>query len=155
VTTSGDEPLCNCGTATDGAPVWLRFAPGSTGPYSLDTSGSSYDTVVSVWRADDLLSESPPIEVACDDDSGAGFASMVDFQAEGGVEYRVLVTEYERDIGGDLVVLVPEPDWTTSAGAALLTTAGIAGLRPRRGAPRRAGRAHRTDRRSAASLRGP
>jgi hypothetical protein len=133
VTTSGDEPLCNCGTANDGAPVWLRFAPGSTGPYILDTSGSSYDTVLSVWRAADLVSESPPIAVACDDDGGAGSTSALEFQAVEGVEYRILVTEYERDVGGNLVVQVPEPGSMATALAALLTAAGIAPLRRRLG----------------------
>jgi hypothetical protein len=133
VTTQGDEPVCQCGTAQDGAPVWFGLIPTRSGWYVFDTSGSSYDTVVSVWIVDETsLSATPTVEVACDDDNGAGYASRVEFQASEGADYAILVTEYARDLGGDLrVEVVPEPGAWTCSLAALISLGAVARMRRR------------------------
>jgi len=67
------------------------WTPDTAGTFCITTDGSSFDTVLSVW--DDTCD----VELACDDESGTteigGFvrSSAIDFEAEAGKEYIILV----------------------------------------------------------------
>ena len=63
----GDAASC-VGSATNS--VWWTFTPGSTGTLTVSTDGSSFDTVLTFHQPGTT-------EIACDDDGGAGFQSLL------------------------------------------------------------------------------
>jgi len=70
-----DGPQENCELNNVGVShaVWYRFDPPCVGTLNLNTNGSTYDTVLSVFRG----TCQDPIQVACDDDSGTGTQSQI------------------------------------------------------------------------------
>ena len=69
--------------------VWWRWTAPADGPVTIDTAGSSFDTVLAVYVGSDLASLT---EVATNDDSlGIGRASRVTFDADAGTVYRIAV----------------------------------------------------------------
>ncbi|MBK8027336.1 MAG: S8 family serine peptidase [Chloroflexi bacterium] len=73
--------------------VWYRytFASGSPRPLVVDTEGSSYDTVLGVYTSPNPVT---PALIVCDDDSGTGTTSRVEFTASAGVIYYIGVASY-------------------------------------------------------------
>lgn len=71
---------------TKGATSWYTFTALSNGTANVDTSGSSYDTVLSVYTGSALNALTV---VGCDDDSGTGLTSFVSFTATSGTLYYV------------------------------------------------------------------
>ncbi len=80
-TTDPTEPP-HCGV-TGGASYWLQYTPPTNGTLTLDTIGSSYDTVMEVYTYNGpLTSYTNLISIACDNDSIAPQgAARVTFQA--------------------------------------------------------------------------
>lgn len=76
------EPL-PCGSM--GATVWFSYTPVDSGFLIVDTDGSSYDTVLAAYRG----SPFPLTQLACDDDSGLGLASLIAFPVTAGVTYYI------------------------------------------------------------------
>jgi hypothetical protein len=89
--------------------VWYRFISLEDGFITVDTNGSSYDTVLSIFDGCPVFVavDSPclePTEVACDDDSGIGLDSQItDFFVQGGVEYFIKVADYNLSDGGGML----------------------------------------------------
>ena len=89
-TTDPNEPP-HCGMP-GGSSYWLMYEPPASGTLSLDTIGSSYDTVMEAYTYN-----SPPgsyqdlISIACDNNSGGGTASKVQFQVIKARQYVVAV----------------------------------------------------------------
>ncbi|MBL8133507.1 MAG: S8 family serine peptidase [Anaerolineae bacterium] len=73
--------------------VWYRytFASGSPRPLIIDTEGSSYDTILGIYTSPNPVT---PTLIACDDDSGTGSASRIEFTASAGVIYYIGVASY-------------------------------------------------------------
>ncbi len=71
---------------TKGATSWYKFTAHSNGTVDVDTSGSSYDTVLSVYTGSALNALTM---AGCDDDSGTGLTSFVSFTATSGTAYYV------------------------------------------------------------------
>jgi hypothetical protein len=73
-----------------GASLWYAFTPRETGPVSLDTCGSSFDTLLAVYTGDLLAALRP---VAANDDSGSRCPgtghSELSFEAVAGTTYRI------------------------------------------------------------------
>ncbi len=90
-------------TTTGGRDAWFRLTLGGARTVVLDTSGSTYDTVLYVRR-----STCDGIEVGCDDDSGTSTASRLSLDLAAGT-YYVVVDAYT----------------STSAGSYLLTVTGL------------------------------
>lgn len=71
-----DDPAFPCATTgarPGSASVWYKFVPPQNGKISVNTTGSSYDTLLGVWTgARGALSN-----VACDDDSGGNLTSAL------------------------------------------------------------------------------
>lgn len=81
------DPTSSC-VANQGATVFYQFMPGETGWYVADTTGSSYDTVLTVYA----VTDAGLVEVACvDDDEGGNLQTYLRFAAEGGSRYIVMV----------------------------------------------------------------
>jgi hypothetical protein len=79
------EPQPSCGSV--GATVWYAFTAPTSAEITVDTIGSSFDTVLAVYE---YAYSSPPLGLymrTCDDDSGGGTSSSVTFEAFWGVTY--------------------------------------------------------------------
>lgn len=108
-TTSGADPtLCSGSQGTNS--VWYSITPSADSIYGIDTSGSSYDTVLSVFTGScGALSQ-----VACNDDFGnLGNKSLLTFQAHAGTTYLIEVTG--KGTGGTLNLRVGFPTVTSVA----------------------------------------
>ncbi len=90
-TTDPAEPP-HCGV-TGGASYWLMYQPPTNGTMTLDTVGSSYDTVMEVYTFNGALTGyGDLISVACDNDSVSPHGpSRVAFQAVKTRQYVVVV----------------------------------------------------------------
>ncbi len=109
----GNEP-CEVGNVGTSRSVWYEFTTPTIGRFDLSTAGSSYDTVLSVWRgpcgtfADfgngQILCLTPPIYVACDDDAPPSLTSEInDLVVDAGITYRFKAAAYGANAaGGDL-----------------------------------------------------
>lgn len=96
---SPDEPQedCEAGNAGVGHSVWYKFTPTCPGTLNLNTNGSSYDTVLSVW----LGSCDGTLYAACDDDSGDGLNSQITgLPGIPDVTYYFKIGAYGENLGG-------------------------------------------------------
>ncbi len=108
---SGDLPLTETGTNVGaikeagepdhagnpgGASVWYRWTPAASGPVSINTCGSDFDTLLAVYTGSGLATLS---EVASSDDGTCGSQSSVEFAAVAGETYRIAVDGF-RGPGG-------------------------------------------------------
>lgn len=86
--------------------VWYRYVPPCDGFVSINTNGSDYDTVLSVFDGCGVFNgvDNPcgvPMELACDDDAGVGTASqLLDVPVSGGQELFIKVSDYNTTQGG-------------------------------------------------------
>ncbi len=85
-----DPTLCASGQG--GASVWYSFTPSESGWLTVDTFGSSYDTVLAVFadQADELSM------ITCNDDN-LGLQSQVGAEVEAGRTYYIEVADYLWD----------------------------------------------------------
>ena len=104
------DPIPPCTGVPDGATLWYAVASEQAGAIEIETVGSDYDTVVSVWSTeDDCSAMETGTPLACNDDSD-GLTSRVRFDAEAGVSYRVQIGARNSGGGGALRArFVPEP----------------------------------------------
>ena len=81
--------LSHCGIP-GGSSAWFSFIPAASGRLYLDTAGSSFNTVLAVYTG-----PGPTIAtlkaLVCDDDSGPGTTSSLNFQANNGTVYYIAV----------------------------------------------------------------
>lgn len=95
--------LNNVGTSNS---VWYSYTPTCDGLLTLDTEGSDYDTVLSVFDGCGVFNgvDIPcgiPDELACDDDAGTGTLSRIlQMPVTGGVEYLIKVADYNPALSG-------------------------------------------------------
>jgi hypothetical protein len=86
-----EEPL-HCGQ-TGGASYWFAYIPPASGLLSLDTTGSSFDTVLAVYTfTPPLAGYSGLVPVSCDDNAGPnGLTSRLEFTVQRNETYLVAV----------------------------------------------------------------
>jgi hypothetical protein len=97
-----DETSSSCLVPGGGAPergVWYRYAASEGAEVRLSTSGSGFDTVLSVWTGE---AGHPLQELVCNDDAG-GRWSEVTFRATAGATYFVKAGG-QAGAAGDLVL---------------------------------------------------
>ncbi len=87
--------------------VWYRFDAPCDGAVDINTNGSSYDTVLSIFEGfcgEFIAIDAPcnlPIEIDCDDDAGIGTNSrLIDVPVVGGETYIIKVSDYNTTQGG-------------------------------------------------------
>jgi len=98
-TNSGGDVVESCGLSPNSNSVWYRFVPCGHGTISVDTNGSDYDTVVSVFFG----ACGAAIEIACDDDAGTGTNSQLTaVPVAAGVTYLIKISDYNTPDGGTL-----------------------------------------------------
>jgi hypothetical protein len=93
--------------------VWYEYLACSDGTIDINTNGSSYDTVLSIFDKCGFFlgvdfpcnfGEPFPVELECDDDSGIGLNSLIaDFPVVGGESYFIKVADYDINNDGGLL----------------------------------------------------
>jgi hypothetical protein len=102
-TTTSEDPIPDCGFGSTARSVWYFYTPSISGPVTVNTFGSNYDTVLSIYTG--VPGSFSP--VACNDDT-YGLRSTLTFQATAGQRLAILVTASASD-GGNLVLNVSRP----------------------------------------------
>ncbi|WP_414660062.1 S8 family serine peptidase [Horticoccus sp. 23ND18S-11] len=97
-----------------GASLWWEWTAPTTSLVRLSTAGSTYDTVVGVFTGSTLASLTP---IASNDNDGTRLTSRVEFTAQGGTTYQIVVGGKGGGTGLTLVDLgaVPANDNFASA----------------------------------------
>jgi hypothetical protein len=94
-TGEGGEPVPACGSIAPTNSAWWNWTAPGTGSFTIDTFGSSFDTVLGVYTGSAVNGLAA---VGCNDDSG-GVQSSVTFSATAGTVYRVQVNGYLGVVG--------------------------------------------------------
>ncbi|MDQ3259000.1 MAG: NF038122 family metalloprotease, partial [Acidobacteriota bacterium] len=92
-----------------GKSVWYRWQAPTTGSAVIDTSGSSFDTILAIYRGGSLGTLSLVANGANDDISPSDVDSRVTISVTAGEVYNIAVDGYDGDFGG--IVL----NWTLSS----------------------------------------
>jgi hypothetical protein len=74
--------------------IWYKVAPTGSGTASIDTIGSSYDSVLSVWSGTSQASLAP---VACNDDINPGIVTvsqLTNVTLNAGTTYYIMVSSF-------------------------------------------------------------
>ena len=87
--------------------VWFSYTAPVTGIVDLRTDGSSFDTVLAVYRGTSISALEP---IAENDDGGLQFRSRVRFSTAEGQTYRIAIDGYDRRSGP------AQLDWSIEAG---------------------------------------
>ena len=92
-----DEPLPVSRWWEDAAAsVWFRWTSPTTGPVQIDTLGSDFDTMLAVWRGNELIS----LELLADNAQfGGGGQSAVFISASADVTYQIAVYGWSASRG--------------------------------------------------------
>jgi hypothetical protein len=84
--------------------LWYNWTATFTGTISLDTLGSSFDTLMGVYTGNNVANLA---SVGQDDDSGGYFASLVSFNCVQGTTYQIAVAGYNGAVGTVVLGLAP------------------------------------------------
>jgi hypothetical protein len=91
--------------------VWFAYTALCDGAVFVSTTGSALapvnDAVLSVFDDCPLLGG---VEIACDDDSGAGLNAALIFPTTGGATYLIRVAGFEQNVGPIVLNLTPVDD---------------------------------------------
>ena len=85
-TRQGGEPLH--ASVSGGGSIWFCWTAPTNGPFTFDTTGSSFDTLLGIYTGAAVNALTP---VVSDNDSGGSFASRVTFDAVSNTTYRIAV----------------------------------------------------------------
>lgn len=111
-TAAATDPTPTCGDGDRS--VWFVVQAAESGPATVDTQGSDYGTIVSVWPMAQPCA-ALTTQVSCGNDQAS-------WTAEAGETYRVQVTRASGSTSGLVVTAtVPEPDGALPLAAAALT----------------------------------
>jgi hypothetical protein len=91
------DPSPSCGSTSRNNSVWYRLTTAGSGSVTVDTFGSSYDTILTAWTG----SPGALSQVVCNDDF-SGLQSLITFTAAAGTTYYFMVSDYNFG-GGSLV----------------------------------------------------
>lgn len=77
--------------------VWYRFDVKGTAPYRIDTDGSTFDTVLVLYRSDVRRPDENGLGLPfdCDDDGGPGLLSVIETELEPG-SYYLMGAEFKN-----------------------------------------------------------
>ncbi|MGE4181715.1 MAG: immunoglobulin domain-containing protein [Limisphaerales bacterium] len=85
-----------------GKSVWLSWRAPESGVAMFETVGSNFDTLLAVYRGTTVATLGSN-RVAADDDDGGFFTSRVQFNAEAGVDYEIVVDGF-AGAAGDVIL---------------------------------------------------
>ena len=102
-TAGAADPVHSCTSRADGHTVWFRYVTAAGGYLFLDTLGSSYDTVLSIYDG----AATTPNEKECNDDISSSIRqSALVVPVTGGHTYLIEVSAWKDGVGGGLVLNV-------------------------------------------------
>ena len=81
---------------TGGKSIWWRWTAPASGPVSVNTIGSEFDTLLAIYRGDSLTALTP---IASDDENGGDGTSALTFNATQGATYFIAVDGFLGDAG--------------------------------------------------------
>jgi M6 family metalloprotease-like protein len=100
--TPADDPYFSCTSGQRSMSVWYKLTPVVSGNITVDTIGSNYDTILSVWKG----ARGSLTSVACnDDDPGLDLLSRLTFTAQAGTTYYIEVASYSSSPTGTTLKL--------------------------------------------------
>ena len=85
-TAEAGEPVASAGNGSTS--LWWEWTPTTTAAVRLSTTGSAYDTVLSVYTGNAMAALTL---VTANDNDGAALTSRIDFTAQAGVTYQISV----------------------------------------------------------------
>ena len=85
-TAEAGEPVASA--SNGGTSLWWEWTPTTTAAVRLSTTGSTYDTVLSVYTGTAVASLTP---ITANDNDGANLTSRIDFTAQASVTYQISV----------------------------------------------------------------
>jgi hypothetical protein len=91
---------------TGGKSVWWQWRAPRTGPVTISTIGSSFDTLLGVYTGTIL---SNLVLVASNDDARGTLQSEVTFQAQAGTDYQIVVDGVDGAGGEIVLTLIVDP----------------------------------------------
>jgi len=100
--TTGDEDQSICGCNPNSNSVWYAFTPTTPGTVTIDTFGSTYDTVLDVFTG----SCGEKSFVTCNDDSSGVQSRQTFTTCAGGVTYLIEASNFCFSGGGTLMLHV-------------------------------------------------
>ncbi len=92
--TESSDPAVTCGNGSKSRSIWYRYTPPENGLVTVNTSGSNYNTILSVYTGTCLSLTS----LACNDDA-EGSQSQLIFSVTSGTTYYFMVTSYNGTEG--------------------------------------------------------
>lgn len=103
------DPALTCAWGTRTHPngyrtAWYKFTADSNGVITVDTLGSSYDTIVAVYRQDGSTACTGLVQVSCNDDAH-GFTSRAQFPVSQGKTYYIEIADWQEGVSGDADLL--------------------------------------------------
>ena len=128
-TTETNDPglssFASCSQAGRNRSIWYRYTPTSNVSVAVDTFGSAYDTVLSVWSGSAFGALTG---VACNDDViGRGGPSALTVTLTAGVTYNFMITGFGSQDGGatsfSFSVVVPPPNDNFAAATSVSSAA--------------------------------
>jgi hypothetical protein len=96
--TTDGAASCGFGGDAGGADVWFRYTPAVSGEYSIETCGSSFDTILSV------VDTCGGAEFVCNDDS-CGTQSRVTLPLVAGSPILIRVAGYQGQVGAGTLAI--------------------------------------------------
>ena len=115
-TTAADDPDC----FGNGHSVWYEFTPSEDVTLVALTSGSDYDTTLSAYTG----TRGSLDQIACNDDSN-GLQSRIQFDANSGTTYWLMVASCCDSPGGRLVLTVDELGPPVTLGLSIRSTGSV------------------------------
>jgi len=89
-----------------GKSVWWQWQAPQTGPVTISTLGSSFDTLLGVYTGTAI---SDLVLVASNDDANGTLTSEVTFQAQAGTNYQIVVDGVDGASGEIVLTLIVDP----------------------------------------------
>ena len=90
------EPLHSTFGNPGGASLWWRWTAPTTGPVTISTIGSDFDTLLAVYTGSVL---STLVQIAANDDHGGDLTSLVTILVSAGTVYHIAVDGYNEGSG--------------------------------------------------------
>ncbi|TKJ36437.1 MAG: hypothetical protein CEE38_11510 [Planctomycetes bacterium B3_Pla] len=92
--------------------IWFCYTAPCTGDVTVSLAGSSYDTMLAVYKGCECFPTSNDF-IACNDDFGTTFQSQITFPAIAGEKYLIEVGGYASEVGKGFLTIscegAPEP----------------------------------------------
>jgi hypothetical protein len=89
-----------------GKSVWWQWQAPRSGPVTISTKGSSFDTLLGIYTGTSILNL--VLAGANDDDADGGLASVKTFEAQAGINYQITVDGVDGASGEIVMTLVAD-----------------------------------------------